>query len=248
MAGLLIINADDLGAEPETTDAILECFTARRITSASEMVYMKDSRRAARLADGLPLGLHLNLTQPFEDADTPGPIRDRQARLVRHFASPRLRRFTYDPRVAGAIESAISDQLGAFEALCGRPPTHFDGHHDVQLSLNVLFARTLPWGSRLRGPHTWQGRRLSPGGIPRAFRHWLISKLYVSTDYVFELKTDPIRLGDGGPGQGLALADTETVEVVVHPNRRGQQSFLMSDEWGSLVGACRLGSFEDLAR
>lgn len=247
MAGLLIVNADDFGAEAATTDAILECFSAGGITSASAMVYMEDSRRAAGLSDGLPLGLHLNLTQPFDDPGTPRPIRDRQARLVRRFARRRLRRFAYDPWIASAVEHTIADQLAAFEALYGRPPTHVDGHHDVQLSLNVLFARTLPRGSKLRSPHTWQGSRLVPGGITRAFRHRLVSKLYSSTEYVFELKTDPFRLGDGDPDEGLALANKATVEVVTHPDRMSQRTLLISDEWGSVLGTRRLGSFRDLA-
>ena len=49
--GLVIINADVLGLDVATTDAILDCFRADRITSASAMVWMSDSQRAASLAE-----------------------------------------------------------------------------------------------------------------------------------------------------------------------------------------------------
>ena len=49
------------------------------------MVYMNDSRRAAELvrASGLPVGLHLNLTQEFEDEAAPSSVRERQARTTK---------------------------------------------------------------------------------------------------------------------------------------------------------------------
>ena len=88
VTGLLIVNADDFGGNPLATDRIVECFAARRITSTSAMVHMKDSARAARLAQNgeLAVGLHLNLTQAFDDPETPAGVRERQARAVAYFA------------------------------------------------------------------------------------------------------------------------------------------------------------------
>jgi predicted glycoside hydrolase/deacetylase ChbG (UPF0249 family) len=45
-----IVNADDLGLDRESTDAILECFAATRLTSATSMVWMVESERAAAAA------------------------------------------------------------------------------------------------------------------------------------------------------------------------------------------------------
>ena len=47
---MLIITADDYGKTRHATDSILECFSNKRITSASAMVFMEDSGRAASLA------------------------------------------------------------------------------------------------------------------------------------------------------------------------------------------------------
>jgi len=66
-AGSLIINADDWGRDLATTDRIRECFEAQAISSASAMVFMADSERAAKIArlGSFDCGLHLNFTTPF---------------------------------------------------------------------------------------------------------------------------------------------------------------------------------------
>src|SRR5579863_5715924 len=62
--GLLIINADDWGVNREATDRTLDCVLRKTVSSASAMVFMEDSERAAQLAleAGVDTGLHLNLT------------------------------------------------------------------------------------------------------------------------------------------------------------------------------------------
>ena len=45
--GCLIINADDWGRDDRTTNRILEYFQRRVLSSASGMVFMEDSERAA---------------------------------------------------------------------------------------------------------------------------------------------------------------------------------------------------------
>src|ERR1700712_1642420 len=64
---LLIVNADDYGHDRSATDLTIECFEHRRLSSATAMVYMEDSERAAALANehDLPTGLHINFTEPF---------------------------------------------------------------------------------------------------------------------------------------------------------------------------------------
>jgi len=77
--GALIINADDWGLDRSTTDRILECANRRVISSASGMVFMEDSERAAGLAreHRIDIGLHLNLTEAFS-------ARNASARLQEH--------------------------------------------------------------------------------------------------------------------------------------------------------------------
>lgn len=66
-AGALIVNADDWGRDRETTDRTLFCLREGAVSSASAMVFMEDSERAAALAKehGVDAGLHLNLTAPL---------------------------------------------------------------------------------------------------------------------------------------------------------------------------------------
>jgi hypothetical protein len=56
--GCLIINADDWGRDDRTTTRNLECFRRRVLSSASGMVFMEDSERAANIAQdqGLDIG------------------------------------------------------------------------------------------------------------------------------------------------------------------------------------------------
>lgn len=79
------------------------------------MVHMADSQRAASLAreHALPIGLHLNLVEPFDEPSTPAAVRDRQARLVRRLRRRRLRYWVYDPLLRADVEACIADQLGA---------------------------------------------------------------------------------------------------------------------------------------
>src|SRR5436853_36393 len=142
--GLLIVNADDLGYDAPTTDAILESFRRGAITSATAMMHMADSERAARLAreSGIPAGLHLNLIEPFTGAAVPPRVREDQERLCGHFASKHRLRWLYDPRIRGLLRRTIEDQLNEFERLYGGLPTHFDGHRHMHLSLNVVLGRT----------------------------------------------------------------------------------------------------------
>lgn len=61
----LIINADDLGANPQRTHGIFQCFEFGIVTSASLLPNFPDSEKAAKHAreKGLPVGLHLNLVE-----------------------------------------------------------------------------------------------------------------------------------------------------------------------------------------
>ena len=62
---MIIINADDWGRSERETDAALSTYKRGRITSASAMVFMRDSGRAADLAKdaGIDVGLHFNLSE-----------------------------------------------------------------------------------------------------------------------------------------------------------------------------------------
>src|ERR1700751_154848 len=106
MTGLLIVNADDLGLDPNNTDAILDCFHAGAISSATALVWMKDSDRAAEVAGptGLPVGLHLNLIEPFSATDVPERVAATQRRVVDRLRRGGAGATLYHPAWSGDFE------------------------------------------------------------------------------------------------------------------------------------------------
>jgi predicted glycoside hydrolase/deacetylase ChbG (UPF0249 family) len=250
--GLLIVNADDVGYDAHHTDATLECLTARRLTSATAMVYMEDSDRASALlkdAD-LGIGLHLNLSEAFTDPKTPGPIRARQGKLLSRFHEDgprRLRRWLYDPLIQAEVERSIADQFQRFQELYGRPPTHMDGHQHVHVSPNVFLARAIPTGTAFRNSLNRYPVRRSAVGIARTVRQRAISARFRSTGHLFDINdVDPRRLAPGQADPWLRLADSATVEVMAHPGFPHEFDCLMSPEWGEALAGRVLGSFVEL--
>jgi len=207
---ILIVNADDFGWNRPTTDLTLETFEAGRLTSATALMFMDDTERAAELAleAGLPIGLHVNLTDPLSGADVPAAVRERQLRAIRHFGAPatvlRSRRWLYDPRARQLTEDAVSDQLERFRELYGREPTHFDGHNHVHLCPNVALA--LPQGVRVRTalglghpPAGWTGRLL-------ALRQRLTLGDRLTTRSLINITAIQPGFVDGGPATALGEA------------------------------------------
>lgn len=256
MSGLLVVNADDWGGGEATTDAILATFEAGRITSASGMVYMPDSERAAELArrHGLPVGLHLNLTEPFPGTAAPPGIRHRQRRVAerlagagrdKHPGTARLRKWLYDPTIRAEVDGAIADQLECFEALYGEPPTHFDGHNYVDACPNVFLSRSIPAGSLIRNSLDCYPLERSAKGVLRAARQRLRTRRLRSTGYLLHIAE--LRLGDGEePDPRLRLARSTSVEVMGHPDDEVELAAFMSPAWGRVLGEYRLGSFADV--
>jgi predicted glycoside hydrolase/deacetylase ChbG (UPF0249 family) len=252
MRGLLIVNADDWGGERRSTEAIHEAFGAGRVTSTTAMVFMDDSDRAAEIAkaESLPVGLHLNLTQPFTDPAVPEPVRERQRRVTAAFLGQggdghpgvsQRRRWLYDPRIADLVGDALRDQLERFEALYGGPPTHLDGHNYVDTAPNVFLSPALPRGMKMRNSLDRYPLDRGPMAVARALRQQLRGRRFRSTRYVLhisdlDLPDDP----------RLALAEADPVEVICHPDNPAEMERLRSDEWAACLARLRTGSFADL--
>src|SRR5262245_3430518 len=96
---MLIVNADDLGRDTRATDTAIACHARGRITSASAMVFMADSARAATMATdaGLTTGLHLNLSERFTAPDVPaGPCKAHES-ICRFLSASRYALVAYHP-------------------------------------------------------------------------------------------------------------------------------------------------------
>lgn len=245
---LLIVNADDFGWNRGATDLTAECFAARQITSTTALMYMEDSDRAAELAltRDFPVGLHLNLSDPFTADAIPEPVRERQAAACRIFGGAGLRKrsWTYDPRIRGLVEGAIRDQLERFRALYGREPTHVDGHNHVQVCPNVITARALD-GQKMRDALWSYPSTRSAMGVARAARRALTARGHLTTRYFLDIA----ELHRDAPAEltaRIGLAARTSVEVMCHPGFGHELEALRSAAWGEAIEAAPLGSYREL--
>jgi predicted glycoside hydrolase/deacetylase ChbG (UPF0249 family) len=239
---MLIVNADDFGATPSTTDAIRKAFDAAAITSTSAMVWMIDSSRAAGIAaeQDLPLGLHLNLTLPFSARDVPQSVRERQLRLTDLFTrdgwwKEAERRF--DRKL---LRTAIDDQLERFREQFGQP-THIDGHHHVHLYAAVLDLLPQTWPIRppLRAPEQLEAR---PNRRERQ-----LHRRFRAPDLALSLT----RLQSATGELDLEVLDCARrlcIEVMAHPRQPSEMELLTAPEWRARLDSLTLGTYADLER
>jgi len=227
--GCLIVNADDWGRDPMTTDRIRECFEAPAISSASAMVFMADSERAADIARqrSFDCGLHLNFTTPFSASNIPTPLSEHQRRIARYLKRSRLAQACYHPGLANSFGYVVAAQLEEFRRLYGSQPARIDGHHHMHLAANVLFSGLLPAGTMVRRNFSFRRGEKSWGN--RLYRNFLDARLarrHQLTDLFFSLPPlDPKRLS------GIfSLARQSVVEVETHPVNAEEYRFLMGGE------------------
>jgi chitin disaccharide deacetylase len=248
-SGLLIVNADDLGYDVTATDAIFAAHAAGAITSASAMVWMSDSERAGRLArdNALPLGLHLNLIEPYTAVDVPAAVADTQRRVVGRIHAAGRRAFVYHPAWAADFRRCIADQLSAFHAVYGRAPTHVDGHQHQHLLPNALFCGALAPVGRCRRPVN------RPGTESRPYKHAvrdiqaaMVRLRFATTRWCLSIRALEPALGGAGIEAGVARAAADTVEIMVHPGWADEQAILLGDRWPTIISGQRLGSFADV--
>ncbi len=110
---MLIINADDWGRSRAETDAALSCYREGRISSATAMVFMEDSERAAALArsSAIPLGLHLNLVQEFTGNSVPADLRKDHNQLCRFLKRGKYEFLLYNPFLRNQFRRVYQAQV-----------------------------------------------------------------------------------------------------------------------------------------
>jgi chitin disaccharide deacetylase len=248
---MLIVTADDLGRSQAETDAILECGARGRLTTASAMVFMKDSvRAAARAASSvMPIGLHLNLSEPFTQEDVPGDLRERHKRICRFLKSSRYSLVLYHPLLASDFTRVVAAQFAEFRRLFGREPAYVDGHQHMHLSTNVLAQRLLPAGMRVRRSFSFSRGQKNP--LIRMYRSWVdaaLARRHIVSDYFVSLSE---YLDTEAIERIVALSKRGVVELMAHPARPREYEFLMGDVFGR-VPVCTRGELasycEDAAR
>jgi chitin disaccharide deacetylase len=247
----LILNADDWGGFREGTDAIDRCLRAGAISSTTAMVHMSDSGRAAALAleRGWPVGLHLNLTQPFDAPGVDLAVRERQRRLCAHFANLRARRwsFTADPRLRALIAEEIRAQIEQFAALYGREPTHMDSHHHVHVCPDVFLSGALPRGMRMRQTISPPpAARKGPRTLARSAKHGLLAHRFVTTGRFWTARELSPADGAVPIATAAAVSRRQPVEIMVHPSFEHELRVLRSSAWAEAIAEAPLGSYLSL--
>jgi predicted glycoside hydrolase/deacetylase ChbG (UPF0249 family) len=129
MKKYLIFNADDFGASTGVNRGIVEAHRLGVVTSASLMVTGSAVREAVSMSSDCPaldVGLHWDVCGEDD------------------------RSFAFDD--AGAVREEFRRQIGEFEDLLGRPPTHIDSHQHAHRRVMPLFRELVaPLGVPLRG-------------------------------------------------------------------------------------------------
>lgn len=243
---MLIITADDYGKTRHATDSILECFSNKRITSASAMVFMEDSERAASLAlkTSLERGLHLNFTEPFSACNISLTLREHQNRVVSYLAGNKFAQVIYNPFLTDSFNFLFLAQQEEFVRLYGKLPDFYNGHHHMHLCANMLASNIIPKGTRLRRTFTFDpGEKNFFNLLYRQILHIWISRRYISTDSFFSIF--PVQ-SHKRLRQIINHAVKENIEIEVHPENAEEIEFLLSDQHKSLIDSVHIGCFSNL--
>ena len=245
---MVIITADDYGKNVHATDSILKCFENQRITSASAMVFMEDSERAATLASKtkLEMGLHLNFTMPFNEVNVSPKIINHQKKVVSYLTKSKLAQAIYNPLLADSFHFLFLSQQEEFVRLYGRQPAFYNGHHHMHLCANMLMGKILPEGECVRRTFTFD--KSEKNIFNRFYRHILdsfVATRFSSTDSFFSI----LPLGNQNRLQGIlnrsAFSD---VEIEVHPENSEEIKFLLSDQFNQLTASIHAGKFQQIKK
>ncbi len=245
---MVIINADDLGKNRLATTRTLECHALGRITSTSAMVFMQDCEQSAPavLESRIDLGLHLNFTSQFDSPRAPATLQDHQRRISRCILGSKHSSLLFYPTLSAAFEYVCSAQIDEFRRLFGRDPSHFDGHRHAHLCLNMLLGQYVGHGAVVRKSFTFD--RGEKSDLNRLYRRivdlWLLRK-YRCVDMFFSLSRhrEPSFLE-----RIIDLSRDHDIELMVHPERTDEFSFLMSDRCAEFLTKVQRGTFSELSR
>jgi predicted glycoside hydrolase/deacetylase ChbG (UPF0249 family) len=245
---MVVITADDYGKNVHATDSILKCFESQRITSASAMVFMEDSERAAILASQtkLEVGLHLNFTMLFNAVNVSPKIVSYQKKVVSYLTRNKLGQVIYNPLLADSFKFLFLSQQEEFMRLYGRQPAFYNGHHHMHLCANMLIGKILPEGECVRRTFTFY--KSEKNIFNRFYRYILDSfviKRFSSTDSFFSILPlqNQKRLKDI-----LNRSTISDIEIEVHPENSEEIKFLLSDQFNQLINSIHTGTFQQIKK
>jgi predicted glycoside hydrolase/deacetylase ChbG (UPF0249 family) len=242
---MLIVNGDDFGRSRLATDRILACYEQGTVTSASAMVFMEDSQRAAELTReyGIDVGLHLNFTQELTEKSCNSLLRDYHGRIVGFLRGNKYNFLIYNPALRKQFEYLFRAQLEEFKRLYAKSPSHINGHHHMHLCANMLAGNIIPVGQRVRRNFSFdRGEKSLQNRIYRAVIDKWLTKRYQTTDYLFSLSE---RIQKGQLARVFELAKTSRVELETHPELGEEFEWLMGNEFFQAVSNLQTGNYAE---
>jgi len=230
---MLIVNADDWGSIEQTTDSILDCWNRGKVNSVSGMVFMTDSARAAELAraNGIDVGLHLNLTQTLSGPGVTECFRTHFQVVSSYLKARSLNQVLYNPRIRTPLDYIFKAQWDEYCRLYQVEPTRIDGHHHMHLCMNMLLSGLIPRGVRVRRNFTFA--RGEKSALNRLYRRLVdrgLAGRFQCEDCFFAI----VPIETKRLQHIVELSRRLKVELMVHPGSDKEYSFLLSDGWSSL--------------
>lgn len=244
---MLILNADDWGRDPQTTDRIHDCVKHRTLSSVSAMVFMEDSERSAALAreSGIDAGLHLNFTTGFTGSRCPSVLFEHQRRVSKFLSMHNSAQVLFHPGLVPSFDYVVKAQCEEYAELYGVAPERFDGHHHMHLCANVLIQGLLPKGKTVRRHFSFRpGQKSVLNRWYRGFVDRMLARHHLLTDYFFSIVPfdAPGRLRDI-----FSLAEDSTVEVETHPAVLEEYEFLARGRIFEQLGTAVIANAYNLA-
>jgi predicted glycoside hydrolase/deacetylase ChbG (UPF0249 family) len=243
---MLIINADDFGRNKLISDNTLEGYRLGRLTSASAMVFMHDSERAAELAlgEGLDVGLHLNFTEAFDSETTSSRIVKSHQRIISFLKRGKYWQLIYNPLLKKEFEYSFNKQFEEYFRLYKKMPAHIDGHHHMHLCSNMVFSGIIPSGLTIRKCHSFKkGEKFFLNRLFRLFVDSWILQHYRCVDYFYSIQpiSDTRRLK-----HIIHLAQTSNVELMMHPERSEEMKYIMNENFMEIISTVKLGTYKEI--
>lgn len=188
--GSLILNADDWGRDKQTTDRILDCAVLGTLSSASAMVFMEDSDRAAAIARdrAIDTGLHLNLTTRFSAPGCSPKLVRHQEEVAACLRRNRMAPALLHPWLKRSLEYLVSSQIDEYARLYGGVPKRIDGHHHMHLCTDMLAGGLLPPGGIVRRSFTFaRGEKSWANRLYRQTVDRILVRRHSLTDLFFSI-------------------------------------------------------------
>jgi predicted glycoside hydrolase/deacetylase ChbG (UPF0249 family) len=210
------------------------------------MVFMRDSERAAVLAReyGIDSGLHLNFTEAFTGNVKSRALVEAQLRVASFLRVSKWSQLLYNPIRRRDFRCVYNAQVEEYVRLYDCEPTHTNGHHHMHLCMNMLVDRLIPAGSAVR--RSFAFCRDEKGVMNRLYRRLvnaIVVRRYTCTQYFFSIPsphcTERLRYI-------VNLARSGDVEVMVHPERAEEFTFLLTDVYREIIGGSDRGSYAAL--